>query len=114
VTIASLWGSHEHKAHHHVIILAITVSYSVFADETSSRSSQQTYAPSLNVLMGLTQLRHFKLWYVGNWALADYELGQIKESIQDVRKLYPNVPNADMSSMCATAVIKPRGWDASK
>lgn len=54
--------------------------------------------------MTVAQLRHFKLWYAGNirnWALARYELNQINESIEDAKKLYPNLPTADMSSLAA-------------
>jgi len=60
------------------------------------------YAPNLGDIMGTIQLRHFKLWYaanVRNWRLADYELGQIKVSFQDVMRLYPNVPEANMTTM---------------
>jgi hypothetical protein len=34
----------------------------------------------LGDFMGLTQLRHFKLWYAGrskNWELADYEVENV-------------------------------------
>jgi len=60
------------------------------------------YAPNLGDIMGAIQLRHFKLWYAGNvsnWRLADYELRQIKSSFQDVIRLYPNVPEANMITM---------------
>jgi hypothetical protein len=60
------------------------------------------YAPNLGDIMDAIQLRHFKLWYAGNvrnWRLADYELRQIKSSFQDVIRLYPNVPEANMTTM---------------
>jgi len=60
------------------------------------------YAPNLGDIMGAIQLRHFKLWYagnVGNWRLTDYELRQIQSSFQDVIRLYPNVPEANMVTM---------------
>ena len=46
--------------------------------------------PRLNDIMVATQLRHFKLWYAGivqNWALAKYECGQIRSSIEDAKIL---------------------------
>lgn len=64
------------------------------------------YAPNLGDIMGAIQLRHFKLWYAGNvknWRLADYELGQIKASFQDAMRLYPNVPEANMTAMTQPA-----------
>ena len=56
--------------------------------------------------MGTTQLRHLKLWYAGkekNWGLAEYELGQIKESFQDAMTYYPGLPVSDMTTMAKPA-----------
>jgi len=47
-------------------------------------------APSLAEIMTLQQLRHIKLWYAGsagNWALADYEIGELNDGFEDVDKL---------------------------
>lgn len=62
----------------------------------------QSYVPRLSDIMGLTQLRHFKLWYAGsqrNWPLAQYELGQIKESFRDAMTYYPGIPASNMTTM---------------
>jgi hypothetical protein len=48
-------------------------------------------APKVSDIMGQTQLRHFKLWFAGsagNWALANYELGQIKGGFDAAARLY--------------------------
>ena len=40
--------------------------------------------------MALQQMRHIKLWFAGhagNWPLADYEMGELKEGFNDVQKL---------------------------
>jgi hypothetical protein len=53
------------------------------------------YAPTLGDIMGTTQLRHLKLWYagkVGNWELASYEIGQIRDSLINAARLYQNIP----------------------
>ena len=53
------------------------------------------YAPTLGDIMATTQLRHSKLWYagkVGNWELASYELGQIRNSLINAARLYQNIP----------------------
>lgn len=50
-------------------------------------------APSiagLSDIMTSQQLRHIKLWFAGhagNWALADYELGELNDGFADVDKL---------------------------
>jgi len=44
----------------------------------------------LGEIMTLQQLRHIKLWFAGsagNWALADYEIGELNEGFEDVDKL---------------------------
>ena len=46
--------------------------------------------PGLGEIMTLQQLRHIKLWFAGhagNWALADYEIGELNEGFEDVNKL---------------------------
>jgi len=53
------------------------------------------FVPSLGDIMSATQLRHFKIWYagkLGNWELASYELGQIKDSFSNAARLYQNIP----------------------
>jgi hypothetical protein len=48
--------------------------------------------PGLGEIMSLQQMRHSKLWFAGsagNWPLADYELDELKEGFDDVRRLFP-------------------------
>jgi len=48
--------------------------------------------PGLGEIMGVIQQHHAKLYYAGmkaNWPLANYELGEIQESLDDAVKLYP-------------------------
>ena len=47
------------------------------------------YKPGLGEFMSGIQMHHAKLWFAGtegNWPLADFELGEIKESIDDIKK----------------------------
>ena len=87
-------------------ILCISASLPVLAQEQKPESpqerSQEHYVPRLNVLMMVSQLGHFKLWYAGavqNWPLANYELAQIRANIADARRLYPNNSESNMSAM---------------
>ncbi len=89
-----------------ITILALALSYSAIAAEQNSErsqaSQQQPYIPSLAVVMELIQLSHFKLWLAGklrNWRLAEYELLQMKATLQDARILFPNVLKADTSAI---------------
>jgi hypothetical protein len=45
--------------------------------------------------MTTIQMRHIKLWFAGklkNWDLADYELNQIRQSLEDAATLYSGIP----------------------
>src|SRR5215471_1288787 len=91
-----------------VIILVSAMSFPVAAAEKQSEQSlgrqQQTYTPSLAVVMGIIQISHFKLWLAGNlrnWPLAQYQLSQMNAALQDAKALFPNVPQADTSAMSA-------------
>ena len=53
---------------------------------------QENYAPGMGEIMGLTQMRHSKLWFAGNarnWELANYEFDEIKEGMDDAVKYHP-------------------------
>jgi hypothetical protein len=48
--------------------------------------------PGLGEIMGVIQQHHAKLYYAGtkaNWPLAEYELDEIQESLDDAMKFYP-------------------------
>jgi hypothetical protein len=50
----------------------------------------EPYQPGLGEIMALQQMRHIKLWFAGsagNWALADYEIGELNEGFDDVKNL---------------------------
>jgi hypothetical protein len=93
-----------------VAIIALAMSCPVGAAERPSEQSlgsqQQTYTPSLAVVMGLIQVSHFKLWLAGNlrnWPLAEYQLSQMRASLHDCRVLFPNVTDADTSAILRSA-----------
>ena len=84
--VAAIRGmrDHEHKACCSNSCLSIGASAPDLADDQKPANSQEGYLPPLNLLMVAAQLNHFKLWYAGaveNWPLANYELAQIRTSI---------------------------------
>jgi len=57
------------------------------AEETSSAGGSEA---NIGDIMGFQQERHLKLWFagrVGNWPLADYEIGKLKDGFDDIDKL---------------------------
>jgi hypothetical protein len=87
-------------------VLSLAGLSTVLADDQKPARLPEAYAPPLNLLMVATQLNHFKLWYAGavqNWALADYELAQIRTGIERARTLYPNNVKSNMTKMTPVA-----------
>jgi hypothetical protein len=56
----------------------------------AAAAAPEPYQPGLGEIMALQQMRHIKLWFAGrsgNWPLADYEIGELKEGFEDVSGL---------------------------
>jgi hypothetical protein len=90
-----------------IVILAMGMSFPILADDRPSGKSEPPYLLHLSDIMIATQLRHFKLWDAGrlkNWALANYELAQIRASLEDATKLDPNDPVANTMTQRADEV----------
>ena len=95
------------KRHAVIIALAMGMSSPILADDQPSGKSQPLYSLRLSDIMIGTQLRHFKLWDAGrlkNWALANYELAQIRASLEDARRHDSNTPVADTTTQVAADV----------
>jgi hypothetical protein len=105
------------------ILFIFAISLSIAAAETRSEppaAKEPSYPPRLAVVMELIQLSHFKLWLAGNlrnWPLAEYELTQMKATLQDAKTLFPDLPGADTSAISQFAdqfVDAIRAKDAAK
>ena len=69
-------------------ILAAVVAAALFAPaKASAQQAADSNEPTIAGIMVLQQMRHIKLWFAGradNWALADYEIDQLKDGFDDV------------------------------
>jgi cytochrome c553 len=79
--------------------LATTIMAAMIAVTIGSRSAAAPagYVPGLGEFMTATQMRHSKLWFAGqagNWALASYELDEIKEGFADITRFHPTHPGS--------------------
>lgn len=62
----------------------------------------ETYKPGFGELMSGVQTHHAKLWFAGineNWQLAEFEVHEIKESLDAVQKFCSNRPETKAISM---------------
>jgi len=105
-----------------IIALALTMTLASFAagaqtSPTRSVASREhaaqeakRFIPGLEWFMNLIQIEHAKLWYAGgagNWALAAYQLAEIKEIMADVQDLVPNFRKLPFADMIDTVVTGP-------
>jgi len=55
----------------------------------------ETYKPGFGEFMSGIQVHHAKLWFAGqnqNWPLADFEINEIKEALEDIPKYCADRP----------------------
>jgi hypothetical protein len=78
--------------------------------ETRNQSLQQrldsSYKPGLGEFMTAIQIHHAKLWFAGlnqNWKLADFEINEIKESIDDITRYCTDRPEIQSLPMILPA-----------
>jgi hypothetical protein len=67
----------------------------------------ETYRPGLGEFMLGIQLHHAKLWFAGqnqNWPLADFEVNEIKESLEDIQKYCADRPEVKAIGMITPAI----------
>ncbi len=75
----------------------------------ASAEPQKPFTPGLGEIMTLQQMRHLKLWFAGrsgNWALADYELDELKEGYEDIGTYFPSKDDVPTGPMAAAIIEK--------
>jgi len=75
----------------------------------ASAETQKPFTPGLGEIMTLQQMRHIKLWLAsrsGNWALADYELDELKEGFEDIGEYYPTKDDVPTGQIAAAIIAK--------
>ena len=75
-----------------------------------SPAKAEAWAPGLGEIMSLQQMRHAKLWLAGsraNWALAGYELDELREGFEDAGKLHPTHGNVPVAALIARLTPAP-------
>lgn len=67
----------------------------------------QTYKPGFGEFMSGIQAHHSKLWFAGqneNWKLADFEVHEIMEAIEDIQKYQTERKESQMAGMIVPAL----------
>ena len=66
-----------------------------------------SYKPGLGEFMSQIQIHHAKLWFAGkeeNWQLANFEIGEIREALDDIPKYCAGRPEVKSIDMIAPAM----------
>ena len=80
------------------------------AAPAAAETASKTYVPGIEQFMNVIQSEHAKLWFaagVRNWALAAYQLGEIKEIMSDVEDLYPKFKDLPLGQMLDNVITGP-------
>jgi hypothetical protein len=75
-----------------------------------SPAPARTYSPGVADIMIATQMRHAKLWLAGdarNWDLAEYQIGELKEGLEDIVKYFPVYKDVPIGQMIEATVMTP-------
>jgi hypothetical protein len=65
------------------------------------------YKPGLGEFMSQIQVHHAKLWFAGkeeNWDLADFEIGEIQEALDDIPKYCSDRPEVKSIGMITAPI----------
>ncbi|MFZ0844716.1 MAG: hypothetical protein WAM62_02920 [Pseudolabrys sp.] len=79
------------------------------AEKPAAAAGPKVYIPGLEQFMNVILIEHNKLWFAAkarNWALAGYELGEIKEVMGDVQDVVPTFKNLPLAQMLDAVITK--------
>jgi hypothetical protein len=87
-------------------VLAVALSAGIAISEPA----KEQHGPNLIDFMMTIQTHHLKLWYAGNarnWDLADYQVDELKEALEDAGKLIPDYKGVPVRSMIDNLAMPP-------
>jgi hypothetical protein len=98
-----------------IVVLVITLAACTNSNTTIlqakvdslNKQVAQAYKPGLGEFMSGIQVHHAKLYFAGknqNWKLADFEMGEIKEAVDDIKKYCTDRPEVKSLSILYPAL----------
>lgn len=73
--------------------------------DSLNQKLSNNYSPGLGEFMSGIQVHHAKLWFAGtngNWKLADFEIHEIMEAVEDIQKFNTDRPEVKSIGMITT------------
>src|SRR5690242_16562105 len=75
--------------------------------DSLNQKLSNTYSPGLGEFMSGIQVHHAKLWFAGkneNWKLADFEIHEIMEAVEDIQKFNTDRPEVKSIGMISASL----------
>jgi len=75
--------------------------------DSLNQKLSNTYSPGLGEFMSGIQVHHAKLWFAGNnenWKLADFEIHEIMEAVEDIQKYNTDRPEIKSIGMISASL----------
>ena len=75
--------------------------------DSLEKKMTNSYKPGLGEFMSAIQVHHAKLWFAGlnqNWPLADFEIHEIEESLEEIQKFCNDRPEVKSVGMISSAI----------
>lgn len=91
-------------------VTAVFVASALALAADSLAQPKEPFTPGLGEFMMATQVRHAKLWLAGdarNWELADYEIDELKEGLEETAKIVPTYKNMPVGAMIENTMKAP-------
>ena len=91
---------------------ALVAGLAVAATTEATSEAAEPYTPGLVEFMMHVQSHHAKLWLAGNarnWDLADYQVDELKELIEDIAKRIPEYKGTPVGKMIESTTMPPIG-----
>ncbi len=102
----------------HILLIILTLVFFACNQQTDNKVLQNridsleskladTYKPGFGEFMSGIQTHHSKLWFAGqneNWKLADFEVHEIMEAIEDIQKFQTERKESQMIGMINPAL----------
>jgi len=76
----------------------------------AGEAAKEAHSPGLVEIMMATQSHHAKLWLAGNarnWDLADYQIDELKEGLEDAAKDIPDYKGVPVGRMIDDLMMPP-------
>ncbi len=93
-----------------MIAVATGFAAALSAGLAAGEPAKEQHGAGLVEIMMATQSHHAKLWYAGNarnWDLADYQIDELKEGLEDAAKQIPDYKGVPIGSMIENLMMPP-------